>query len=170
MMVTTSVGMSLEYYTLNQRMNTLNRRNQPTCLHWTNKYGTRAWKFCLSGLHSFVSSTSLRRGLCNLWLDFVVASWSSTLLLHMFICPIFIHSCPFLFLYFYISVACSVFLILLSPPESYIESILIHVCLQFNLNLQVTTRWQQVYCYQTMWTEFCLQLICSLAVSDFPLQ
>jgi hypothetical protein len=51
---------------------------------------------------------------------------------------------------FFILVVSSVFLILLSPLESYIESILIHVCLQFNLNLQVTTRWQQVYSYQTM--------------------
>jgi hypothetical protein len=130
-----------------------------------------AWKICLSGLHSVVRSTSLRRGLCNLWLNFLVASWSFTLLLHMLICLLFIESCLVLSLYFYfISVACSVFLILLSPPESHTESILIHDCLQFNLNLQVTTRWQQVYSYQTMWSEFCLELICSLAVSEFPLQ
>jgi hypothetical protein len=48
---------------------------------------------------------------------------------------------------FFISVACSVFLILLSPPEGYIESVLIHVCLQFNFNLQVIAKWQQVYSY-----------------------
>jgi len=170
-MFTTSVRMSLEYYTLNQRIYTWNRRNQPTCLHWTNKYSILAWKFCLSGIHPLVRSTSLRRGLFNLWLSFVVASWSFILLLRMLICLIFIHSCLFLFLYFFfISVACSVCLILLSPPESYMDSILIYVCLQFNLTLQVTTRWQQVYSYQTMWTEFCLELLCSLAVSDFPVQ